>query len=329
MTAVETFESQTLSVKNLRIAIPDPAEDIPIVRGISLSVRRGETVCVVGESGCGKSMTALALMSLLPRFVKCASDEYQVNGKDLSRLSNRSMSGVRGRDIGMIFQEPMTSLNPCLTIGSQLTEAFLRHGMGSKKDAADRATYLLDRTGIKNAPERMRQYPHELSGGLRQRVMIAMALMCKPGFLIADEPTTALDVTIQAQILHLLKELQVENNIGMMFITHDLGVVANIADRVVVLYAGEVVEQGTAQDIIRRPAHPYTKALIDCLLVPGQTRPGQKLTTIPGLVPSGAKGNVCSFLNRCYYAQNACRQPIMLRESGQKEHLYRCILDPQ
>lgn len=319
--------NDALSVRDLCVDIAKERGTQPIVRNVSLEVRQGETVCVVGESGCGKSMTAMALMSLLPRAARVKFDHYMLKGQTLAGLSHRQMSDVRGRQIGMIFQEPMTSLNPCLTIGTQLKEPFLRHKLGNDAQATEQAVSLLGRTGIRDAAARMKQYPHELSGGLRQRVMIAMSLMCKPSFVIADEPTTALDVTIQAQIIRLLKELQVENNIGLLLITHDLGLVANIADRVVVLYAGEVVEQGSVSDVIRHPKHPYTRALIDCLIVPGQTKPGELLKTIPGSVPSGFRGDRCGFLNRCPHATDACHRPIALRPSYELGHLYRCVLE--
>jgi peptide/nickel transport system ATP-binding protein len=237
------------------------------------------------------------------------------------------MSDIRGNRIAMIFQEPMTSLNPAYTIGNQLEEALLRHRRVSRRQARDRAVYLLDRVGITAVQSRLKQYPHQLSGGLRQRVMIAMALMCGPSLILADEPTTALDVTIQAQILHLLAELQREFSMGLILITHDLGIVARIARRVVVMYAGEVVETGPAATVFARPAHPYTRGLLACIPVPGRTRRGDRLGTIPGLVPSLiGETRGCSFAGRCPHVFDACRQSaIPLEPVGSNPHLVRCI----
>ncbi len=241
------------------------------------------------------------------------------------------MSDVRGAGMAMIFQEPMTSLNPAYTIGNQLEETLLRHKRVSPRQARERAVYLLDRVGITAAASRLRQYPHQLSGGLRQRVMIAMALMCSPKLILADEPTTALDVTIQAQILHLLAELQREFAMGLVLITHDLGIVARIATRVVVMYAGEVVETGTAAGIYSKPAHPYTRGLLACIPVPGRTRRGAALGTIPGMVPSLVGETVgCHFAGRCTHAVDACRQAQIPLEATDAEYdstarLVRCI----
>jgi len=243
-------------------------------------------------------------------------------------LSEREMSDIRGARAAMIFQEPMTSLNPAYTIGNQLEEALLRHNRVSRRQARERAVYLLERVGITAAGSRLKQYPHQLSGGLRQRVMIAMALMCAPAMILADEPTTALDVTIQAQILHLLAELQREFSMGLVLITHDLGVVARIATRVVVMYAGEVVETGTAAAIFSNPAHPYTRGLLACIPVPGRTQRGQPLGTIPGMVPSLiGEQTGCHFAGRCSHVIDPCRrQPIPLEAArGQGGHLVRCI----
>jgi peptide/nickel transport system ATP-binding protein len=236
------------------------------------------------------------------------------------------MADIRGNRMAMIFQEPMTSLNPAYTIGNQLEEALLRHRRASRRQARERAVHLLERVGITAAASRLKQYPHQLSGGLRQRVMIAMALMCSPSLLLADEPTTALDVTIQAQILHLLAELQRELAMGLVLITHDLGIVARIATRVVVMYAGQVVEEGAADAVFRSPAHPYTRGLLACIPVPGRTVRGGKLGTIPGLVPSlVGETRGCAFAGRCPYAIGACRTgTVPLEESG-GGHLVRCL----
>ena len=234
--------STLLEVKNLRVDLPTPAGLLHAVRGIDFEVKRGEMLCLVGESGCGKSMTSLALMGLLPARAQRHAEHIRFDGIDLQQLRPRQMAALRGERIAMIFQDPMTALNPSYTLGNQLCEALLQHRSVSHAQAHARAIYLLQRTGITNAEDRMRQYPHQLSGGLRQRVMIAMALMCEPDLIIADEPTTALDVTIQAQILRMIRELQREFGTAVLFITHDLGVVSRIADRVAVMYAGEVVE---------------------------------------------------------------------------------------
>jgi peptide/nickel transport system ATP-binding protein len=229
--------------------------------------------------------------------------------------------------MAMIFQEPMSSLNPAYTIGNQLEEALLRHRDSSRREARDRAVYLLDRVGITAAESRLKQYPHQLSGGLRQRVMIAMALMCSPALILADEPTTALDVTIQAQILHLLAELQREFAMGLVLITHDLGIVARIATRVVVMYAGQVVETGPAEAIFRAPAHPYTRGLLDCIPVPGRTRRGERLGTIPGMVPSLiGETQGCAFAGRCPHVADVCRRSaVPLEASAGAQHLVRCV----
>jgi peptide/nickel transport system ATP-binding protein len=227
----------------------------------------------------------------------------------------------------MIFQDPMTSLNPVYTIGNQMEEVFLRHGKGGRREARERAEYLLDKVGIAAVASRLGQYPHQLSGGLRQRVMIAMALMCDPLLIIADEPTTALDVTIQAQILHLLADLQREYRMALVLITHDLGVVARMADRVMVMYAGRVVETGTTAELFAAPLHPYTCGLLDCIPIPGKTARGTKLGSIPGMVPSliGTHEG-CNFRNRCAYAVAPCAAPIALRERG-PGRATRCVLD--
>lgn len=231
-----------LDVKNLRVDLPTPRGMLHAVRGIDFSVRRGEMLCLVGESGCGKSMTSLALMDLLPRKAIRTADHMRFKGHDLQTMTPRQRAAMRGDEMAMIFQEPMTSLNPSFTLGNQLCETLLAHRKVSMSTARDRAVWLMERVGIPMAADRLNQYPHQLSGGLRQRIMIAMALMCEPELIIADEPTTALDVTIQAQILRMLRELQQEFGTAVIFITHDLGVVARIADRVSVMYAGQIVE---------------------------------------------------------------------------------------
>jgi peptide/nickel transport system ATP-binding protein len=295
------------------------------VRGIDFSLRHGEMLCLVGESGCGKSITSLALMDLLPRNATRRADALRFKGVDLRTLSDPAMRAVRGKQMTMIFQEPMTSLNPSWTLGNQLCETLRAHTDATWAQARDRAVLLLEKVGIPSASERLNQYPHQLSGGLRQRVMIAMALMCGPDLIIADEPTTALDVTIQAQILHLLRDLQREFRTAVIFITHDLGVVARIADRVAVMYAGEIVETAPVRELFERPEHPYTRGLLECIPVPGKTAPGQPLQAIPGVVPNlvGTLSG-CAFRNRCACAVEDCRNAPPLAVL-RPEHGVRCV----
>jgi len=318
--------SALLNVRNLHVELPVASGTLHAVRGIDLSLDKGETVCIVGESGCGKSLTSLALMGLLPRTARVRADQMLFDGQDLTRLPERKLADLRGDRMAMIFQEPMTALNPAYSIGNQLIETLRRHRRVSTAQARDRAVHLLEKVGITAAAERLSQYPHQLSGGLRQRVMIAMALMCGPDLIIADEPTTALDVTIQAQILHLLLDLQREFGMAMLLITHDLGIVARIAHRVSVMYAGSVVESGSAQAVFGQPQHPYTIGLLDCIPVPGRTAPGSRLGSIPGTVPS-LVGDLpgCAFRSRCPVAQPQCASPVPQHPFGDT-HSYRCHL---
>jgi peptide/nickel transport system ATP-binding protein len=316
-----------LEVDGLNVDIATPRGALHAVRDISFSVKRGETLCLVGESGCGKSMTSLAIMDLLPKAATRKARGIAFAGEDLGKASRKRINALRGDRMAMIFQEPMTALNPAYTIGNQLTEAYRQHRNASEAEARERAVHLLGKVGIASAAQRLGQYPHQLSGGLRQRVMIAMALMCGPDLLIADEPTTALDVTIQAQILHLLADLQRELGIAMVLITHDLGIVARIADRVAVMYAGQIVEEGPTASLFANPQHPYTKGLIDCIPVPGRTVRGGKLGVIPGVVPS-LVGEIrgCSFRDRCSHARDICAMAPPLNESAEG-HQWRCILE--
>jgi len=299
------------------------------VRGVSFEVDHGETLCIVGESGCGKSLTALSVMGLLPRNARRSAARLVFAGQDLLGLPERGMADLRGDRLAMVFQEPMTALNPTYTIGNQLVEVLRRHRRVSRGAARDRAVFLLDKVGIPAAASRLRQYPHQLSGGLRQRVMIAMALMCEPDLVVADEPTTALDVTIQAQILRLLADLRREFRMGVILITHDLGIVARVADRVAVMYAGQVVETGTVREVLTDPLHPYTQALLACVPVPGRTRRGERLGSIPGMVPTliGRLAG-CSFRDRCVYAEPACAATDVGFTAVAPGRAYRCLFPP-
>ncbi len=312
-----------LEVSGLRVRF---GAQVDAVRGISLSVNKGETHCLVGESGCGKSVSALAIMGLLARGASRSADGLRFGGQDLLALSERDLGKLRGDRMAMIFQEPMTSLNPAFTIGAQMAEVLQRHRRASRAQGLERAADLLAKVGITNPGLRLGQFPHQLSGGLRQRVMIAMALMCDPELLIADEPTTALDVTVQAQILRLLQGLQRELGLAILLITHDLGIVARVADRVSVMYAGEVVESATAEALFSAPTHPYTHGLLRCVPVPGLVRRGDPLGSIPGTVPRispGFKG--CAFRERCDRAVPACAEHVATKQNG-SGHDYRCRL---
>jgi peptide/nickel transport system ATP-binding protein len=296
------------------------------VRGASLTVNPGETHCLVGESGCGKSVTALSVMNLLVRTAERSAERLSFQGEDLLKLSDRGMARLRGNAMAMIFQEPMTSLNPAYTIGSQMTEVLRRHKAASQRAATDRAADLLARVGITAPGLRLGQFPHQLSGGLRQRVMIAMALMCDPQLLIADEPTTALDVTVQAQILRLLSRLQRDLGLGLLLITHDLGIVARVATRVSVMYAGEVVESAPTAELFANPRHPYTQGLLRCVPVPGKIRRDQPLGSIPGTVPRIGPGfEGCAFRERCDFADQTCTRTIPQHRVG-ANHDFLCRL---
>lgn len=315
-----------LNVKGLTVSLPTANGMLNAVRGIDLTVNKGEMLCIVGESGCGKSMTSMALMDLLPKRARCSAESLNFAGHDLLTICKKERNALRGLRMSMIFQEPMTSLNPSYKLGDQLCEGILAHKNVTRQQARERAIYLLERAGVPMPEERLNQYPHQLSGGLRQRVMIAMALMCEPDLIIADEPTTALDVTIQAQILKLIRELQQEFGTAVIFITHDLGVVARIADRVAVMYAGQVVETASTEQIFTSPQHPYTQGLINCIPIPGKTKPGETLATISGVVPSLiGKQTGCAFANRCPSACAQCSQQDFQLASAGGEHWVRCI----
>jgi len=313
-----------LEVADLRVTIGSTAA----VRGASLQVNKGETHCLVGESGCGKSITALSVMGLLPRGSRRETTALRFAGQEIGRFSETEMSRLRGDRMAMIFQEPMTSLNPAYTVGSQMTEVLRRHRGATRVQAVDRAAELLARVGITAPGLRLGQFPHQLSGGLRQRVMIAMALMCDPELLIADEPTTALDVTVQAQILRLLATLQKDLGLGILLITHDLGIVARVADRVSVMYAGEVVESAPTASLFAAPEHPYTRGLLTCVPVPGKVKRDEPLGSIPGVVPRIQPGFIgCGFRDRCAQATAACAGTIP-RQSVADAHETLCTLPP-
>ena len=322
-------DTVVLEVQDLSVDIKVPAGTLHAVSNLSLNVKKGETLCIVGESGCGKSIASLAIMNLLPKRATLTARKLQLEDRNLLKLSEQEFADLRGDRIGMIFQDPMTSLNPVFRIGDQLEEVYLEHGKGNKKEARERAEYLLEKVGIVAPKERLSQYPHELSGGLRQRMMIAMTLMCDPALIIADEPTTALDVTMQAQTLNLLRSLQNEFNAGLILITHDLGVVARMADRVLVMYAGYAVETGTANEVFDNPTHPYTQGIINCIPVPGRNEPGSRLGSIRGIVPAlvgDIKG--CMFRNRCDFSKTQCEKETITLKKISKGHEFRCILTP-
>jgi len=288
-----------LEIDRLSVSLFTRAGVLPAVDGLSLRVDAGETVAIVGESGCGKSLSALAVMRLLPEPpARIVGGAVRLAGRDLVPVSERAMQRVRGKDIAMIFQDPMTSLNPVVPIGAQLIEAIRQHNPISHRAAQARAVALLEKVRIPDAARRLDDYPHQLSGGMSQRVMIAMAIACESKVLIADEPTTALDVTIQAQILKLMQELQAASNMALVIITHDLGVVAETADRVAVMYAGRVAEIGPVRDVIKAPLHPYTKGLMGS--IPSLTGESERLTQIPGAMPRlTAIPSGCAFHPRC------------------------------
>jgi peptide/nickel transport system ATP-binding protein len=314
--------SALLEIEQLEVSFGGTAA----VRGASLTVERGETHCLVGESGCGKSVTALSVMNLLASNARRAARQLAFEGQDLRGLSDSGMAALRGNALAMIFQEPMTSLNPAYTVGSQMVEVLRRHKRASRRAATERAADLLARVGITAPGLRLGQFPHQLSGGLRQRVMIAMALMCEPRLLIADEPTTALDVTVQAQILRLLGGLQRDLGLGMLLITHDLGIVARVAHRVSVMYAGEVVESAPTAELFANPRHPYTQGLLRCVPVPGKIRRDEPLGSIPGTVPRIAPGFAgCAFRERCDFADDTCRGTIP-RHRPTPAHDFLCRL---
>ena len=319
--------AKLLEIDSLRTQFFTSAGTVQAVDGISYDVEEGETVAIVGESGCGKSVSALSLLRLIPDPPgRIVGGNIKFMGRDLLALSGEEMRQVRGKDIGMVFQEPMTSLNPVLTIERQLTETLETHLGVSREKANDRALELLQLVGISDPKRRLSQYPHHLSGGMRQRVMIAMALACEPKLIIADEPTTALDVTIQAQILQLMKDLTKRLGVALIIITHNLGVVARYADRVNVMYAGKIVEMGTTAQIFAQPRHPYTIGLLAS--VPRMDRPrGERLIPIEGQPPNLARlDGACAYRPRCRWAVERCAQafpPLEAIGEGQRSACFR------
>ncbi|WP_105615713.1 ABC transporter ATP-binding protein [Vallitalea okinawensis] len=319
------MENTLLEVKDLRTYFHTKKGDVHAVDGVDFSVDKGKTLCIVGESGCGKSVTSLSIMQLIDKKGEIISGQVNFQGKDLLHYREEEIRQVRGNKISMIFQEPMTSLNPVFTIGRQVGEPLILHRGMSKKAAKKEAVELLTRVGIPRADEVVNEYPHQLSGGMRQRVMIAMALACEPELLIADEPTTALDVTIQAQILELMNELQEKYGMSIVFITHDLGVVAEMADHVVVMYAGRIVEEADSLELYDNPMHPYTIGLLGS--IPDIDNDKERLANIDGVVPnplSMPKG--CPFHPRCEKATELCKEKLPELREVVEGHKVSCLL---
>lgn len=317
MEAIVTIENLTISFTNLY-------GKSYAVRNLSLSIPKGKTLGLVGESGCGKSVTAYSILNLVPKPGKIESGTITYNSIDLLHCPDSTLRSIRGKNIAMIFQEPMTSLNPVFTIGYQVQEAVELHLHYNKEQAKEYTIELLGKAGIPNPSQRYYTYPHELSGGLRQRAMIAMALAAHPDLLIADEPTTALDVTIQSQILDLLLTLQATEHMSMLLITHDLGIVANTADYIAIMYAGEIVEMAPTKEIFENPLHPYTHGLMNC--IPSLHKSAKRLYTIPGNVPVITQPPVgCVFHPRCYLGDDQCIRHAISLEEKKKGHFVRCI----
>jgi peptide/nickel transport system ATP-binding protein len=314
-----------LSITDLHTCFEGPGGVTHAVNGVSLSIENGQTVALVGESGSGKSMTALSIIRLVPPPGRIASGAVKLEGSNLLDLSDKEMRMIRGSRISMVFQEPMTSLNPVLRIGDQVAEPLILHRRLSRSDATDQGIGLLQSVGIPSANERMRDYPHQLSGGMRQRVMIAMALACNPDLLIADEPTTALDVTIQAQILELIGTIRLSSRMGILLITHDLGIVAERSDHTCVMYAGRIVEESSTSELFSNPRHPYTLALLASL--PQNSEPGRPLNTIAGQAPGlSAILPGCGFCQRCPVVRPQCRRETPDLHEISPGHSVRCWL---
>ncbi len=317
--------ADVLKIDNLHVSFDTYAGEVHAVRGVSLHVEEGEVLAIVGESGCGKSVTAQTVMKLNPMPpARIKQGSIDLCGEDIVAADEKKMQDIRGRLVSMIFQDPMTCLNPTMKVGKQLVEAMAQHRKLSKEEAHKEAIRLLEMVQIPNAPERAEQYPHEFSGGMRQRAMIAMAMSCEPKLLIADEPTTALDVTIQAQIMQLMAKVREETGTAIILITHDLGVVANLADRVAVMYAGKVVETGTVEDIFYRPKHPYTQALLKSLPTVDTDR-DEKLVSIAGTPPDlFAPPKGCEFASRCEHCMKVCKEHVPPRYELGDVHSASC-----
>jgi oligopeptide/dipeptide ABC transporter ATP-binding protein len=317
-------DTPLLSVQGLTTVFDAGGRPLAAVSDVSFEIRRGETLGLVGESGSGKSVTAYSLLRLLPPAGRITAGRVVFQGRDLLTLSEREMCAVRGAGIGLVFQEPMAALNPVMRVGAQVAEALVVHGMASKREARDRAIELLRAVKIVEPDKRVDDYPHQLSGGMRQRVMLAVALACKPPLVIADEPTTALDVTVQAQILDLLREMKRTFDLSLLLITHDLGVIAEVADRVAVMYAGRIVEEGPVRTIFLAPAHPYTRGLLASI---PRGRAGERLITIEGVVPSlTALPPGCAFAPRCRERLPECERAVPAEIAVGDQHRARCVL---
>lgn len=319
------MSARLLEVNDLTTEFTSYRGGLRAADGVSLRVERGETLALVGESGCGKSVTALSIMRLVRPPGEIVGGEVLLDGEDLLAQSERTMRAVRGRRIAMVFQDPLSTLNPTFGVGSQVSEALRVHGIARGRAAWERSIELLEAMGIPAAEERLRSYPHELSGGMRQRVMIAIAVSCEPELLIADEPTTALDVTLQAQVMELLADLKERRGLAILLITHDLGVVAQFSDRAAVMYAGQVVEQGAVGRLLEDPLHPYTRGLLRC--VPRLGRPDQPVRAIPGTVPDLANLPAgCRFAPRCPEATDRCREAVPPEYVTEDGRMVRCFL---
>ncbi|WP_141433240.1 ABC transporter ATP-binding protein [Bacillus sp. 03113] len=317
---------KVLEVKNLHVSFSTYGGEVKAVRGVSFDLYKGETLAIVGESGCGKSVTSQSIMRLIPEPPgNITAGSVLFNGYDLTKVKEPQMRKLRGAKISMISQDPMTALNPTLTIGDQITEGIIQHKKIHKEEAREQALHMLELVGIPSPEVRLKQYPHQFSGGMRQRIVIAMALVCEPDVLIADEPTTALDVTIQAQILELFKEIQKKTDVSIILITHDLGVVAQVADRIAVMYAGKIIEAGTRREIFYEPQHPYTKGLLQS--VPRLDLEMDELIPIEGSPPDLFSPPIgCPFTARCKYAMEVCERMYPYKTYISKEHQVDCWL---
>lgn len=319
------LNEKLLVVKDLRVSYPADNGRVAVVENVSFSLNKAEIIGIVGESGCGKSVTSRAIMGMVKKPGRIDQGSILFDGKELTQLSKKEYTALRGKEISMIFQEPMTALNPVYTIGDQMAECICKHLKYNKKEALEYAMEMLEKVGISMPKDRLKQYPYELSGGMRQRVMIAICLSCHPKLLIADEPTTALDVTIQAQILRLMQELCKSGDMSTIVVTHDMGVVSELCSRVIVMYAGNVVETGASNKIFKKPLHPYTKALMKSIPKIGEK--GDKLYSIPGtVITPGERGAGCRFNNRCECCQERCKTEMPPTVTLDGERTVKCWL---